>query len=138
VVGKTTPQGHANSLKAELQQKGVGFTLSLQNTGKVHYRTKGLITVKDSNGNKAFEVGLPDVPVLPESEREIKVTYEKPIPKGEYSALAVVDIGKKELIGAEAMFSVVDPSKETEVILDKDKPDKDGPPSAEAEKNQNK
>jgi len=104
VVGKPIPEGHANSLKADLKKEGMDFLLALQNPGKVHFRTKGSITVKDSNGSKAFEVELPDVPVLPKSEREIKVSYDKSIPKGKYTATAVVDIGKKELIGAETAF----------------------------------
>jgi P pilus assembly chaperone PapD len=106
VVGKPLPQGHSNGLKAELKKEGADFILALQNTGKVHYRTKGSVTVKDSDGKKAFEVDIPDVPVLPESERDIKVTYDKPIPKGKYTAIAVVDIGKKELVGAETTFDV--------------------------------
>ena len=104
VVGKPVSQGHANSLKADLKKEGMDFILALQNTGKVHFRTKGSITVKDSNGNKAFEVDIPDVPVLQESERDVKVSYDKPIPKGKYTATAVVDIGRKELIGAETTF----------------------------------
>jgi P pilus assembly chaperone PapD len=106
VVGNPISQGHANSLKTGLKKDGIDFILSLQNTGKVHYRTKGSITVKDEKGEKAFEIEIPDIPVLPESEREIRVHYEKPIPKGKYSAIAVVDIGKKELIGAETVFSI--------------------------------
>ena len=106
VVGKPVPQGHANSLKAITKKEGMDFILALQNTGKIHFRTKGSITVKDSNGDKAFEVQLPDVPVLPESEREVKVSYDKPIPIGKYTATAVADIGKKELIGAETMFEM--------------------------------
>jgi len=106
VVGKPIPEGHANTLKAEQKKEGIDFYLVLQNTGKVHYRTKGSITVKDSNGKKAFEVDLPDVPVLPESEREIKTTYDKTLPKGRYSVMAVVDIGRKELVGAETTFDI--------------------------------
>lgn len=106
VVGKPVPQGHANSLKVEFKKDGVDFTLALQNTGKVHYRTKGSITASDSNGQKVFEVEIPDVPVLPQSEREINIRYDKPIPKGKYTALAAVDIGVPELIGAEATFTV--------------------------------
>ena len=106
VVGKPVPQGHANSLKADPKKEGMDFILALQNTGKVHFRTKGSITVKDSNGSKAFEVELPDVPVLPESERDVKVSYDKVVPKGKYTATAVADIGKKELIGAEATFEI--------------------------------
>ena len=106
VVGKPLPQGHANNLRAEMKKEKIDFILALQNTGKVHYRTKGSITVKASSGSKVFEVELPDVPVLPGFERNVKVSYNKPIPKGTYTALAVVDIGKKDLIGAETTFSV--------------------------------
>ncbi len=106
LVGKPIPEGHTNGLKVELKKEGIDFILALQNTGKVHFRTKGSITVKDSDGKKAFEVDIPDVPVLPESEREVKVSYDKSIPKGKYTALAVVDIGKKELIGAETTFKI--------------------------------
>ena len=106
LVGKPIPQGHANSLKPVPKKGGIDFLVALQNTGKVHFRTKGSITVKDSNGSKAFEVEMPDVPVLPESEREVKVSYDQPIPKGKYTATAVVDIGKKELIGAETTFEI--------------------------------
>ncbi len=106
VVGKPAPEGQANRLNAHLKKEGMDFILALQNTGKVHFRTKGSIVVKDSNGNKAFEVELPDVPVLPESEREVKVSYDRVVPKGKYKATAVADIGKKKLIGAEATFEI--------------------------------
>jgi P pilus assembly chaperone PapD len=106
VVGKPIPQGHANSLRPEMKKEGIDFILALQNTGKVHYRTKGSITVKTSSGDKVLEIEMPDVPVLPESERQVRVGYDKPIPKGTYVALAVIDIGKKDLIGAETTFSV--------------------------------
>ena len=106
LVGKPTPEGHSKGLRVELKKEGVDLIVALQNTGKVHYRTKGSITVKDSDGKKAFEVDMPDVPVLPESEREVKVSYDKTIPKGKYTATAVMDIGKKELIGAETTFEI--------------------------------
>ena len=106
VVGKTPVDGYATGLKAEVKPDGIDFTLSLKNTGKVHYRTKGTITIKDSNGNKALDVEIPDTPVLQDSEREVHVRYDKPLPKGSYSALASVDIGRKELIGAETTFVI--------------------------------
>jgi P pilus assembly chaperone PapD len=106
VVGKPVPEGHSNGLKAQLKKEGVDFILALQNTGKVHFRTKGSITINDAEGKKVFEVEMPDVPVLPGAEREIKMGYDKAVPKGKYKALAVVDIGKKELIGAETDFEV--------------------------------
>ena len=106
VVGKPPVVGHATVLEVEPKKQGVDFVLTLQNTGKVHYRTKGTITVKDGSDQKVFEVAVPDAPVLPDSEREIKIPYDKPIPKGNYSALAVVDIGMKELVGAETRFTI--------------------------------
>ena len=106
VVGNPPVLGHAAGLKAEPKKQGVDFVLTLQNTGKVHYRTKGTLTVKDAADQKAFEVEIPDAPVLPDSNREIRITYDKSIPKGKYSALAVVDIGMKELVGAETGFTI--------------------------------
>jgi P pilus assembly chaperone PapD len=106
LVGKPIPEGHTNGLKAESKKEGIDFILALRNTGKVHYRTKGSVMVKDAGGGKAFEVDIPDVPVLPESEREVKASYDKSIPTGKYTAIAVVDIGKKELIGAETAFEI--------------------------------
>ena len=106
VVGKLTPQGHAKSLRAEPKKDGIDFVLLLENTGKVHFRTKGIISVTDSNGGKAFEVEIPEAPVLPGTEREMRAPYDKPVPKGRYSATAVVDLGNKDLIGAKAEFSI--------------------------------
>jgi len=106
VVGKTPVDGYATGLKAEVKQEEIDFTLSLKNTGKVHYRTKGSITIKDSNGNKALDVEIPDTPVLQDSEREVRVRCDKSLPKGTYSALASVDIGRKELVGAETTFVI--------------------------------
>jgi len=106
IVGTPVPQGHANSLKVEIKKDGADFTLTLQNTGKVHYRTKGTISANDSNGQQVFEVEIPNVPILPQSERQINIRYDKPIPKGKYTALAAVDIGVPELVGAEATFTV--------------------------------
>jgi hypothetical protein len=106
VVGKPVPQGHANSLRVETKKDGIDFILALENTGKVHFRTRGTIAVSDSNGQKVFDVQIPDDPVLPQSEKHVKIHYDKPIPKGKYTAMAVVDIGVPELIGAEATFAV--------------------------------
>jgi P pilus assembly chaperone PapD len=106
VVGKPIPQGYVTSLRAEPKKGGINFILVLQNTGKVHYRAKGTITVTDSKGENVFEAEIPDAPVLPGGEREIRIPYDKPVPKGQYSAMAVVDLGNKELIGAKAEFPI--------------------------------
>ncbi len=106
VVGKPVPQGHANYLKAERKKEGIDFLLAMQNTAKVHFRTKGSLTVKNEKGEEVFKAEMPDIPVLPQSEREIKITNNKPLPPGKYIATAVVDIGKKELVGAETQFTV--------------------------------
>jgi len=71
MVGKPDLECYANSLKVDVKKEGVDFILALQNTGKAHVRTKGSIMIKDSTGGDAFEVEVPDVPVLPESKRDI-------------------------------------------------------------------
>jgi P pilus assembly chaperone PapD len=106
VVGNPIVKGHVTRLRVEPRKGGLDFFVSVQNVGSVHYRTRGTLTVKDSGGQKLFELEIPDAPVLPSSEREFKISYEKPVPKGKYSVLAILDIGTKELIGTETVFSI--------------------------------
>lgn len=105
-VGETVPQCEITGLQAEKGKEMIDFVLLLKNRGMVHFRTKGSITLEDGQGKTVAKLDLPDVPALPESEREIRVPYEKALPKGTYKITAVLDIGKKELYGAEATFTI--------------------------------
>lgn len=105
-VGNPEIKGYVKNLKVQTSKEGIDFIINIENAGKVHFRTKGKITVKDGEGRKVFEVNIPDIPVLPESTRDVIISYRQPMAKGAHTALAVIDIGQKELIGAETNFII--------------------------------
>lgn len=106
IVGDSEPQCEITGLQAQKDKEKLDFVLQLKNTSGVHFRTKGSITLEDMQGKQIAKLELPDVPALPESERVVRVPYEKTLPKGQYKIVAVLDIGRKELYGAEATFII--------------------------------
>ena len=82
----------------------------LANTGKRTVRTKGTMTIFDAAGKAgSHQVPIPDVPVLPESEREVAiVAFEtaKPLPEGEYRVEVKIDVGMPALIVGETTLKV--------------------------------
>jgi P pilus assembly chaperone PapD len=82
----------------------------LKNTSKRGIRTKGTLTIFDMASGKPIRASMvPDVPLLPESEREIAITAfeaSKPLPAGEYRIEVKVDVGMPALIVGETTFKV--------------------------------
>ena len=81
----------------------------LANTGKRNVRTKGTLTIFDSTGKEVAQTLVPDVPVLPESEREVAiVAFEaaKPLPAGEYRVEVKIDVGMPALLVGETTLKV--------------------------------
>ena len=81
----------------------------LANTSKRTVRTKGTLTLSDAAGKTVSQIPLPDVPVLPESEREVSIVlFEtgKPLPEGEYKVEVKIDVGMPALIVGETTFKV--------------------------------
>ena len=82
----------------------------LKNTGKRTIRTRGTLTVYDKTGAKLSETVVPDVPVLPESEREVAITAidpaKPPLPAGEYRVEVKIDVGMPALVVGETTLKV--------------------------------
>ena len=81
----------------------------LANTGKRNVRTKGTLTIFDSTGKEVAQTLVPDVPVLPESEREVAIVAleaAKPLPAGEYRVEVKIDVGMPALIVGETTLKV--------------------------------
>jgi len=81
----------------------------LKNTSKRSIRTKGSVTIFDASGKPVREGMVPDVPVLPESEREVPITafdVSKPLPVGDYRVEVKIDAGMPALIVGETTFKV--------------------------------
>jgi hypothetical protein len=82
----------------------------LKNTSRRTVRTRGTLTLYDKSGAAVSESIVPDVPVLPESEREVAIpaiNAEKPsLPAGDYRVEIKIDVGLPALIVGETTLKV--------------------------------
>ena len=84
---------------------------TLKNTSPRSIRTKGTLRLLDASGKVVREVPVPDVPVLPESERDVAITVgdnaAAPLGDGEYRVELRIDVGLPEVIVGETTLKVV-------------------------------
>jgi hypothetical protein len=82
----------------------------LKNTSRRTVRTRGTLIVYNSAGAAVAEAVVPDVPILPESEREVAITAldpEKPSPPpGEYRVEVKIDVGMPAVLVGETTLKV--------------------------------
>jgi hypothetical protein len=82
----------------------------LKNTGRRNVRTRGTLTLFDASGTAVAQAPVPDVPVLPESEREVAITAldpDKPAPPaGDYRVEVKIDVGMPAVIVGETTLKV--------------------------------
>jgi hypothetical protein len=73
-------------------------------------RTKGTVTVFGQGNAVVRQVPVPDVPVLPESERDVMIVVAdsalKALPPGEYRIEVKIDVGLPALIIGETTLKV--------------------------------
>jgi hypothetical protein len=84
---------------------------TLKNTSRRSVRTKGTLTVYDQAGNAVRQIPVPDVPLLPESEREVAmapIDAEKQLtlPPGDYRVELKIDVGLPAVIVGETTLKV--------------------------------
>lgn len=83
----------------------------LKNTGRRTVRTRGVLTIYNTAGTKLSETPVPDVPVLPESDREVAITAvdpaKAPLPAGEYRVEVKFDVGMPALVIGETTLKVM-------------------------------
>lgn len=82
---------------------------TLKNVSRRSVRTKGTVFVYDKDGTVVRQMPVPDLPVLPESERDVAVpTGEstKGLPPGDYRVELKIDVGQPVLIVGETTLKV--------------------------------
>ena len=96
-------------LVSRTTKEGLHVIAVLKNTSKRTVRTKGTMTLLDRGGAAASQVSLPDVPLLPEREREVAIpvtTTGTPLPDGEYRVEVRIDVGMPALLVGETTIKV--------------------------------
>lgn len=93
------PRGQAPSIVA-----------TLKNSGRVHVRTNGSVVISDASGRIVRQGPLPNVPVLPESERDVSIPTagerEPPLPPGTYKVEVKLDLGLPALVVGETTLEI--------------------------------
>lgn len=83
---------------------------TLDNTGRVHVRTKGFLTIYDQSGAVVRQVDLPSAPVLPESERDVAIPTggdtDPPLAPGTYRVEVKIDVGLRALLVGETVLTI--------------------------------
>jgi len=83
------------------------FKLTLANTGVGFYRLKkSWIILKNSQGQEVSRIEVPDIPVLPATNRQLEFSKDLTLPPGDYLAEAVLDVGRPSLLGRKKTFTV--------------------------------
>jgi P pilus assembly chaperone PapD len=89
------------------EKKKLTFKLTLTNSGVGFYRIKkSWVILKKSQGEEVSRVEVPDIPVLPGTTRELEFDKDLTLPPGDYLAEAVLDVGRRELLGRKQAFSI--------------------------------
>ncbi len=96
-----------------LEVRGTGeqtqIVAGLKNRSRRSVRTKGNLIVYDGSGTAIAQIPLPDVPVLPESERDLAISPSdpaRPLPSGQYRVELKLDVGMPELLVGETTLKV--------------------------------
>lgn len=71
----------------------IPFTVRLENTGSVHVKPIGFVTISDFSGEKVIDIPFPQKRVLPGNTRKIDLAWEKKYPIGKYTAVLVGSFG---------------------------------------------
>jgi P pilus assembly chaperone PapD len=91
---------------------GVDVVAIIKNSGRRTVRTRGTLVLFDASGAIASENVVPDVPLLPESEREVSIPVNgasasgRTLAAGVYRAELKIDLGQPALIVGETSVQI--------------------------------
>src|SRR4029077_10943088 len=110
-VGEPPPAVELVDLASRsLKDQPVQIVAVLKNTGRRTVRTRGTLTLYDKSGAVVSQTVVPDVPVLPESEREVVIPVLDPNkpspPPGEYRVEVKIDVGLPALLVGETTIKL--------------------------------
>ncbi len=111
-VGQPTMVAELTDLSVRTLAKQTQVVATVKNSSRRYVRTRGSLILFDQNGRSVREFPVPDVPLLPESEREVSITgidAEKPVPiePGNYKVEVRMDVGLPALLVGETTLKVV-------------------------------
>jgi len=76
-----------------LETGPVPFTIRLENTGTVHLRPRGFVTISNWRGKKVTDIAFPQNNIIPGSIRKIEASWDNKWLFGKYTAILVGSYG---------------------------------------------
>jgi P pilus assembly chaperone PapD len=108
-VGQPPPDVELMNLEIRDLGGQTQVVAGIRNRSRRSVRTKGNLIVYDGAGLAIEQIPLPDVPVLPESERDLAITAAdpaRPLPSGKYRVELKLDVGMPALLVGETTLKV--------------------------------
>ena len=108
-VGQPAPAVELTNLEIRGTGERTQIVAALKNTSRRSVRTKGTLQLYDGNGIAVAQLIVPDVPVLPESEREVAINTadsKQPLVAGTYRVELKLDVGMAALLVGETTMRI--------------------------------
>jgi hypothetical protein len=75
----------------------IPFVIRFENTGTVHVRPRGFVTITDWRGKKAIDIEFPQHTVIPGSVRKIETSWDKKWAFGRFTATLIGNYGTSNI-----------------------------------------
>ena len=85
----------------------IALKLTVRNAGLVNFRLSGDSHIRTPDGHVLQVVSIPDGVVLPGSERDVWLRFDRPINHPVFSVLSRVDVGQEALLEVETQVGMV-------------------------------
>jgi P pilus assembly chaperone PapD len=110
-IGQPVMAAELTDLRLRSAGPQLQVVATVKNTSRRYVRTKGTLVVYDQAGKTLREVPVPDVPLLPESEREVTMVVVDPeknltLAAGDYRVELRIDVGLPALLVGETTLKV--------------------------------
>ncbi len=110
-IGQPAVAAELTDLRVRNSGPQLQIVATVRNSSRRYVRTKGTLLVYDQAGKTIREVPVPDVPLLPESEREVTMVVVDPeknltLAAGDYRVELRIDVGLPALLVGETTLKV--------------------------------
>jgi P pilus assembly chaperone PapD len=110
-IGQPVVAAELTDLRLRTAGAQTQLVATVKNSSRRYVRTKGSLTVFDQAGSIVREVPVPDVPLLPESEREVAMIAidtdrSLTLPAGDYRVEVKIDVGLPAVLVGETTLKV--------------------------------
>ena len=108
-IGQVTRQGEIIGVRYQEtagSENSGEVRVNFRNTGNGLARVQGKVEIRDTAGKLIQTLTVEDTPCFPGYSREVVVPLTKPLPPGNYIALAVLDYGEASVAAGEGNFQL--------------------------------